>query len=50
MISDGYLLSCTMIRRPQGRFSQPNKQEVSSKKRDEDEEDNWDMPDGDLPF
>ncbi|XWS44011.1 hypothetical protein CRYUN_Cryun15aG0008600 [Craigia yunnanensis] len=37
-------------RRPFGRFSQPNKQEVSSKTRAEDEEDNWDMPDGDLPF
>ncbi|XVE84147.1 hypothetical protein DITRI_Ditri16bG0146500 [Diplodiscus trichospermus] len=37
-------------RRPQARFSQPNKQEVSSKKRDEDEEDNWDLPDGDLPY
>ncbi|XVE67706.1 hypothetical protein DITRI_Ditri09bG0010000 [Diplodiscus trichospermus] len=37
-------------RRPQARYSQPNKQEVSSKKRDEDDEDNWDMPDGDLPY
>ncbi|XWS30498.1 hypothetical protein CRYUN_Cryun24cG0122800 [Craigia yunnanensis] len=36
-------------RRPQSRYSQPNQLEVSSKKRDEDDKDNWDMPDGDLP-
>ncbi|MBA0872124.1 hypothetical protein Goshw_007500 [Gossypium schwendimanii] len=37
-------------RRPQARFSQPNKQEVSTKKRDEDDEDNWDMPNEALPY
>ncbi|KAB2084783.1 30S ribosomal S21, chloroplastic [Gossypium arboreum] len=37
-------------RRPQARFSQPNKQEVSTKKGDEDDEDNWDMPNEALPY
>ncbi|KAK8672459.1 hypothetical protein V6N13_110827 [Hibiscus sabdariffa] len=36
-------------RRPGTRFSPPNKPEVSTNKRDEDDEDNWDMPDRDVP-
>ncbi|KAK8715976.1 hypothetical protein V6N13_043299 [Hibiscus sabdariffa] len=36
-------------RRPGTRFSPPNKLEVSTNKRDEDDEDNWDMPDGEVP-
>ncbi|MBA0601242.1 hypothetical protein Gorai_004424 [Gossypium raimondii] len=49
--SDDYVFSdAYVIRRPQARFSQPNKQEVSTKKRDEDDEDNWDMPNEALPY
>ncbi|KAL4379809.1 hypothetical protein GQ457_02G021060 [Hibiscus cannabinus] len=36
-------------RRPGTRFAPPNKAEVSTNKRDEDDEDNWDMPDGGVP-
>lgn len=51
IISDAYVLSdAYVIRRTGARFSQPNNQEVSTKKRDEDDEDNWDMPDEALPY
>ena len=38
-------------RRPQSRFStQDSKQEGSKNKKDDDEEDNWEVPEGELPF
>lgn len=40
----------TLSRRPQASYSQPSKQEESSKKKDQDDEDNWNMPDADFPY
>ncbi|XP_010556278.1 PREDICTED: uncharacterized protein LOC104825617 [Tarenaya hassleriana] len=37
-------------RRPLSRFSQQNKEEATKSKKEDGEEDNWDMPDGDTPY
>lgn len=50
MIMDSDILSCFMTRRPLSRPSQQNREEDSLAKRDEDEEDNWELPEGDLPY
>ncbi|GLU02252.1 hypothetical protein SLE2022_195080 [Rubroshorea leprosula] len=37
-------------RRPQSRIPQQNREEDSAAKEDEDAEDNWELPEGDLPY
>ncbi|CAK7328298.1 unnamed protein product [Dovyalis caffra] len=37
-------------RRPQMRGPFPNKQEASPSKKNDDDEDNWEMPEGDIPY
>lgn len=37
-------------RRPFSRTPPPNSQEVSKNKKEDDEEDNWDLPAGDIPY
>ncbi|KAI3463104.1 hypothetical protein Pfo_019767 [Paulownia fortunei] len=37
-------------RRPQSRFSPQERQEASKNKKGDEEEDNWDLPEGGLPY
>lgn len=39
-----------MNRRPQSRFTPQERQEASKNKKSDEDEDNWDLPEGDIPY
>ena len=43
-------LCCVVFRRPQMRSPMQNKQDVQATTKKEEDDDNWDLPEGDTPY